>query len=103
MSKVFRKRQKGQEVASPCKEGSQKPAGVATVGNLAHKKTGQRFQAGNPMRFRPGQSGNPSGRPSAARAVSVETIKERLGRVDPKFGTTALERIVERMIRLALQ
>lgn len=78
-------------------------ADVAPVGNLTHRNTGNRFQRGNPHRFKPGVSGNPSGKASAHRAVTLEVVKDQLGRVDPKLGTTALERIVAHTIRRALQ
>lgn len=79
-------------------------AGVASFGNLKHRNNGTRFQPGNPYRFRPGHyPANPGGRPSLQRAVTLEVVKEQLGRVDPKLGTTALERIVTHTIRRALQ
>lgn len=78
-------------------------AGVASVGNLTHRNTGTQFQPGNPHRFKPGHSGNPGGKPSLQRAVTLEIVKEQLGRVDPKLGLTALERIVAHTIRRALQ
>src|SRR2546428_5282414 len=94
---MSKKEQKGLKAALPDTEASQKPADVISAGNSTHKKR----SFGTP--FKPGQSGNPSGRALPHRAATVEAIKHALGVVDPKLGKTALERIIEHSIRRALQ
>lgn len=96
-------KKQGLENSPPGSKLSRNAAGVASVGNLEHRNTGNRFQPGNPHRFKPGQSGNPGGKPCMQRAVTLAVVKEQLGAVHPKLGTTALERIVAHTIRRALQ
>src|SRR2546428_6310130 len=81
---MSKKEQKGLKAALPDTETSQKPADVVPAGNLTQKKR----SFGTP--FKPGQSGNPSGRALPHRAATVEAIKHALGVVDPKLGKTAL-------------
>ena len=54
-------------------------------------------------KWRRGESGNPSGRRSAHRAVIVASVKEMLAQVDPKLNKNLFERLLEQCARRALQ
>jgi hypothetical protein len=54
-------------------------------------------------KWRPGQSGNPSGRPSEPRKVLVQAVKDMLAEVHPKLKKSMFERQVEQANRRALQ
>lgn len=55
------------------------------------------------FKWKPGQSGNPSGKPSAHREVIVASVKEMLAVVDPKLNKSLFERLLEQCARRALQ
>lgn len=55
------------------------------------------------FKWRPGQSGNPSGLPSAHREVIVASVKDMLAQVDPKLNKNLFERLLEQCARRALQ
>lgn len=55
------------------------------------------------FKWRPGQSGNPSGLPSAHREVIVQAVKDMLAQVDEKTNKSVFERLLEQCVRRALQ
>lgn len=55
------------------------------------------------FKWQPGQSGNPSGKPSAHREVIVQAVKDMLAQVDPKLNKSLFERLLEQCARRALQ
>lgn len=75
--------EKARQVAADCKVGKGKPPEA--------------------FKWRPGQSGNPSGKPSAHRAVIVASVKDMLAQVDPKLNKNLFERLLEQCARRALQ
>lgn len=50
-----------------------------------------------------GQSGNPSGRPSAHRKIIVDAVKDMLAEINPKLNKNMFERLIEQAGRRALQ
>ena len=54
-------------------------------------------------KWKPGQSGNPGGRPSEPRKVLVQAVKDMLAEVDPTLKKSMFERQVEQANRRALQ
>ena len=79
------------------KKSTEKAAGVAASGKVGK---------GSPpegCKWRPGQSGNPSGKPSAHREVIVQAVKDMLAAVDPKLNKSLFERLLEQCARRALQ
>ena len=77
--------------------GTEKARGVASNGKVG------RCQPPEAYKWRPGKSGNPSGKPSAQRAVTLEVFRTTLGRVDPKLDKSQLEIIVAGIVRRAKQ
>src|SRR5882672_7878216 len=55
------------------------------------------------QRWKPGQSGNPSGKPSAHREVIIDAVKAMLAEVDPQLNKNLFERLLEQCARRALQ
>ena len=79
------------------KRGTEKAEGVTAPGKIGK---------GSPpegCKWRPGQSGNPSGKPSAHREVIVQAVRDMLAQVDPKLNKSLFERLLEQCARRALQ
>lgn len=76
---------------------SEKARQVAANGKVGKGSPPEAFK------WRPGQSGNPSGKPSAHRAVIVASVKDMLAQVDPKLNKSLFERLLEQCARRALQ
>lgn len=95
MSKKGKKQ--GLEKSPALLKTSEKTRQVASDGKVGKGKPPEAFK------WRPGQSGNPSGRPSAHRAVIVASVKEMLAVVDPKLNKSLFERLLEQCARRALQ
>lgn len=75
---------------------TEKARQVASDGKAGKGKPPEAFK------WKPGQSGNPSGLPSH-RAVIVASVKEMLAQVDPKVNKNLFERLLEQCARRALQ
>ena len=80
---------------------------VNLEGNIMKKRTAQnsgrtagRFAKGNQHRFRPGQSGNPGGRPKSKQIT--QAYQELLETVDRKSGKTLAQIIAENIVKEAL-
>ena len=76
---------------------SEKARQVAANGKVGKGSPPEAFK------WRPGQSGNPSGLPSAHREVIVASVKAMLAQVDPKLNKSLFERLLEQCARRALQ
>lgn len=50
--------------------------GEEPAGTAEQQRGGSRFEAGNPYRFQPGQSGNPNGRPKGLSRIAREMLEE---------------------------
>jgi len=63
------------------------------------KSRGHKFQPGNPWAFKPGQSGNPGGKPKGT--VSIMTHVRRALAEKQKDGRTGAELLADKMLELA--
>jgi uncharacterized protein DUF5681 len=70
--------------------------------NTASEKVGKGIPP-EASKWRPGQSGNPSGRPSEPHKVLVQAVKDMLAEIDPKLKKSMFERLIEQAGRRALQ
>lgn len=77
--------------------GTENPRGVAASAKVGKGQPPEAFK------WKPGQSGNPSGKASEAHEVTVGVIRAVLAEVDPKLRKSNLERIVRHMTRRGLQ
>lgn len=79
------------------KRGTENPRGVVVSAKVGKGQPPEAFK------WKPGQSGNPSGKASEAHEVTVGVIRAVLAEVDPKLRKSNLERIVRHMTRRGLQ
>ena len=79
------------------KRASENSAGVAASFKIGKSSPPER------CKWKPGQSGNPSGKPSAHRQVLVQAVKDMLAQVDPHLNKSLFERLLEQCARRALQ
>ena len=77
--------------------GSAKTRPVNSAQQVSHRETPAEY------RWKPGQSGNPSGRPSAEHKALKDAVKSKLEAVEHRQGKCNLERLIDNTFRRALQ
>lgn len=97
MDRYEKGQKQGLEKSPAVLKTTEKSRQVASEGKVGKGKPPEAFK------WKPGESGNPSGKPSAHRAVLVASVKEMLAQVDPKLNKNLFERLLEQCARRALQ